>query len=170
MFWWYLGYTIGLWYFGCHACALGLSHRLTRLQAKIPKEYYCNTHIQCQLLTAKFPASNLTPTSYPSLFSFASKQKLIQLPSRSDLPMMTLPHPMIQSHSSLIEKLEYLFSGIEKFPMDSPPVNFGPPHLPDTLLITNKVVSPFESLLTNTPLGGMLTDDMGLGKNIQVLD
>ncbi|MBW0534749.1 hypothetical protein O181_074464 [Austropuccinia psidii MF-1] len=21
MFWWYLGYTIGLWYFGCHACA-----------------------------------------------------------------------------------------------------------------------------------------------------
>ncbi|MBW0472445.1 hypothetical protein O181_012160 [Austropuccinia psidii MF-1] len=29
MFWWYLGYTIGLWYFGCHACALALSHRLT---------------------------------------------------------------------------------------------------------------------------------------------
>ncbi|MBW0590703.1 hypothetical protein O181_130418 [Austropuccinia psidii MF-1] len=29
MFWWYLGYTIGLWYFGCHAYALVLSHRLT---------------------------------------------------------------------------------------------------------------------------------------------
>ncbi|MBW0566334.1 hypothetical protein O181_106049 [Austropuccinia psidii MF-1] len=29
MFWWYLGYTIGLWYFGCHVCALVLSHRLT---------------------------------------------------------------------------------------------------------------------------------------------
>ncbi|MBW0473099.1 hypothetical protein O181_012814 [Austropuccinia psidii MF-1] len=29
MFWWYFGYTIGLWYFGCHACALVLSHRLT---------------------------------------------------------------------------------------------------------------------------------------------
>ncbi|MBW0581865.1 hypothetical protein O181_121580 [Austropuccinia psidii MF-1] len=29
MFWWYLGCTIGLWYFGCHACALGSSHRLT---------------------------------------------------------------------------------------------------------------------------------------------
>ncbi|MBW0555098.1 hypothetical protein O181_094813 [Austropuccinia psidii MF-1] len=26
---WYLGYTIGVWYFGCHACALVLSHRLT---------------------------------------------------------------------------------------------------------------------------------------------
>ncbi|MBW0588411.1 hypothetical protein O181_128126 [Austropuccinia psidii MF-1] len=32
MFWWYLGYTIGLWYFGCHACALVLSHRLTLLE------------------------------------------------------------------------------------------------------------------------------------------
>ncbi|MBW0525941.1 hypothetical protein O181_065656 [Austropuccinia psidii MF-1] len=29
MFWWYLDYTIGLWYFGCHACALVLNHRLT---------------------------------------------------------------------------------------------------------------------------------------------
>ncbi|MBW0588393.1 hypothetical protein O181_128108, partial [Austropuccinia psidii MF-1] len=27
----YLGYTIGLWYFGCHACALVLSHRLTNI-------------------------------------------------------------------------------------------------------------------------------------------
>ncbi|MBW0508770.1 hypothetical protein O181_048485, partial [Austropuccinia psidii MF-1] len=31
MFWWYLGYTIGLWYFGCHVCALFLSHRLTQI-------------------------------------------------------------------------------------------------------------------------------------------
>ncbi|MBW0511002.1 hypothetical protein O181_050717 [Austropuccinia psidii MF-1] len=29
MFWWYLGYTIGLWYFGCHACALVWCHRPT---------------------------------------------------------------------------------------------------------------------------------------------
>ncbi|MBW0507671.1 hypothetical protein O181_047386 [Austropuccinia psidii MF-1] len=34
MFWWYLGYTIGLWYFGCHACALVLSHRLTTIVNK----------------------------------------------------------------------------------------------------------------------------------------
>ncbi|MBW0537986.1 hypothetical protein O181_077701 [Austropuccinia psidii MF-1] len=32
MSWWYLGYTIGLWYFGCHACALVWSHRLTALE------------------------------------------------------------------------------------------------------------------------------------------
>ncbi|MBW0576665.1 hypothetical protein O181_116380 [Austropuccinia psidii MF-1] len=31
MFLWFLGYTIGLWYFGCHDCALVLSHRLTRV-------------------------------------------------------------------------------------------------------------------------------------------
>ncbi|MBW0475545.1 hypothetical protein O181_015260 [Austropuccinia psidii MF-1] len=34
-------------------------------------------------------------------------------------------------------------------------------------IITNKFVSSFKSLLTNTPLGGLLADDMGLGKIIQ---
>ncbi|MBW0495214.1 hypothetical protein O181_034929 [Austropuccinia psidii MF-1] len=34
-------------------------------------------------------------------------------------------------------------------------------------IIKSKVVSSFKSLLTNTPLGGLLTDDMGLGKTIQ---
>ncbi|MBW0584626.1 hypothetical protein O181_124341 [Austropuccinia psidii MF-1] len=38
MLWWYLGYTIGLWYIGCHACALVLSHRLTDSVDKNPKE------------------------------------------------------------------------------------------------------------------------------------
>ncbi|MBW0530258.1 hypothetical protein O181_069973 [Austropuccinia psidii MF-1] len=36
-------------------------------------------------------------------------------------------------------------------------------------MITNKVVSSFESLSTNTPLGGLLADDMGLGKTIQAI-
>ncbi|MBW0569024.1 hypothetical protein O181_108739 [Austropuccinia psidii MF-1] len=36
MFWWYLGYTIDLWYFGCHACALVLSHRLTASTNQTP--------------------------------------------------------------------------------------------------------------------------------------
>ncbi|MBW0528693.1 hypothetical protein O181_068408 [Austropuccinia psidii MF-1] len=36
-------------------------------------------------------------------------------------------------------------------------------------IITDKVVSSFESLLTNTPLGGLLADDMGLGKPIQAI-
>ncbi|MBW0506207.1 hypothetical protein O181_045922 [Austropuccinia psidii MF-1] len=36
-------------------------------------------------------------------------------------------------------------------------------------IITNKVVSSFNSLSTNTPLGGLLADDMGLGKTIQAI-
>ncbi|MBW0501817.1 hypothetical protein O181_041532 [Austropuccinia psidii MF-1] len=36
-------------------------------------------------------------------------------------------------------------------------------------IITNKVVSSFDSLLTNTPLGGLFADDMGLGKTIQAI-
>ncbi|MBW0480131.1 hypothetical protein O181_019846 [Austropuccinia psidii MF-1] len=64
---------------------------------KIPKEYDCNTHSQGQLFTFTFPTSNLTPPSYPALFSLTSRQKLIQLSSGSDLPMMTPPHSMIQT-------------------------------------------------------------------------
>ncbi|MBW0536449.1 hypothetical protein O181_076164 [Austropuccinia psidii MF-1] len=41
MFWWYFGYTIDLWYFGCHACALVLSHRLTANGKHNPN---CTTH------------------------------------------------------------------------------------------------------------------------------
>ncbi|MBW0465625.1 hypothetical protein O181_005340 [Austropuccinia psidii MF-1] len=36
-------------------------------------------------------------------------------------------------------------------------------------IITDKVVSSFKSLLTNTPLGGLLADYMGLGKTIQAI-
>ncbi|MBW0497037.1 hypothetical protein O181_036752 [Austropuccinia psidii MF-1] len=35
---------------------------------KIPEEYDCNTHSQCQLFTPTFPTSNSTPPSYPALF------------------------------------------------------------------------------------------------------
>ncbi|MBW0475868.1 hypothetical protein O181_015583 [Austropuccinia psidii MF-1] len=37
MFWWYLGYTIDLWYFGGHACALVLNHRLTSSEVPISR-------------------------------------------------------------------------------------------------------------------------------------
>ncbi|MBW0537033.1 hypothetical protein O181_076748 [Austropuccinia psidii MF-1] len=36
-------------------------------------------------------------------------------------------------------------------------------------IIPNKVVSSFESLSTNTLLGGLLADDMGLSKTIQAI-
>ncbi|MBW0572169.1 hypothetical protein O181_111884 [Austropuccinia psidii MF-1] len=44
----------------------------------------------------------------------------------------------------------------------SPPgITFNAKHI-----ITDKVFSSFKSLLTNTPLGGLLADDMRLGKTI----
>ncbi|MBW0482285.1 hypothetical protein O181_022000 [Austropuccinia psidii MF-1] len=64
---------------------------------KMPKEYDCNTHSQCQVFTPTFPASNSMPASYPAVLSLTSKQKLIQLPSGSDLPMMTLANSIIQT-------------------------------------------------------------------------
>ncbi|MBW0508636.1 hypothetical protein O181_048351 [Austropuccinia psidii MF-1] len=36
-------------------------------------------------------------------------------------------------------------------------------------IITNKVISSFKSLLTNTPLEGLLAENMGLGKTIQAI-
>ncbi|MBW0469707.1 hypothetical protein O181_009422 [Austropuccinia psidii MF-1] len=36
-------------------------------------------------------------------------------------------------------------------------------------IIINKVISSFELFLTNTPLGGLLADNMGLGETIQAI-
>ncbi|MBW0549028.1 hypothetical protein O181_088743 [Austropuccinia psidii MF-1] len=63
----------------------------------MPKEYDCNTHSQCQIFTPTFRTLNSIPPSYPALFSLTSKQKLIQLLSESDLPIMTLPNSIIQT-------------------------------------------------------------------------
>ncbi|MBW0510039.1 hypothetical protein O181_049754 [Austropuccinia psidii MF-1] len=67
------------------------SFQTQNFKLEMPKEYDCNIHRQCQLFTPTFPASNMTPASYPAVLSLTSKQKLIQLPSGSDLPMMTPP-------------------------------------------------------------------------------
>ncbi|MBW0554830.1 hypothetical protein O181_094545 [Austropuccinia psidii MF-1] len=61
------------------------------LKLKMPKEYDCNTHSQCQIFTPTFPASNSMPPSYPALFSLTSKQIMIQSPSGSDLHMIQTP-------------------------------------------------------------------------------
>ncbi|MBW0567399.1 hypothetical protein O181_107114 [Austropuccinia psidii MF-1] len=58
------------------------------LKLKMPKEYDCNTHSQCQLFTPTFPTSNLTPASYPAVSSFTPKQKRIQLPSGPQDPLL----------------------------------------------------------------------------------
>ncbi|MBW0473955.1 hypothetical protein O181_013670 [Austropuccinia psidii MF-1] len=58
---------------------------------KMPKEYDCNSHSQCQLSTPTSPTSILTPPLYPAVFSFSFKQKLTQLPNGSDLPVINTP-------------------------------------------------------------------------------
>ncbi|MBW0553636.1 hypothetical protein O181_093351 [Austropuccinia psidii MF-1] len=63
---------------------------------QIPREYDGNSHSQCQLFTPTSPTSNSTPLLYPTVFSLSSKQKLIQLPSGSDLPMINMPSSLIK--------------------------------------------------------------------------
>ncbi|MBW0493357.1 hypothetical protein O181_033072 [Austropuccinia psidii MF-1] len=140
----------------------------------MPTEYDCNTHIQCQLFTPTFPASNSTPASYPAVLSLTSKQKLIQLPSGSELPMITPPHSMIQTLLLPHQKTGLAFFWDQEIPngqsahtlwaTSSTGSTFNSRHI-----ITNKVITALESLLTNTPLGGLLADDMGLGKTIQAI-
>ncbi|MBW0564337.1 hypothetical protein O181_104052 [Austropuccinia psidii MF-1] len=140
----------------------------------MPKEYDCNTHSQCKHFTPTSPASNSMPPSHPALFSLTSKQKLLQLPSGLDLPMMTPPNSIIQTPLLPHQKTRLAFLWDREIPngqsarnllATSPPRStFNARHI-----ITNKVISSFESLLTNTLLGGLLADDMGLGKIIQAI-
>ncbi|MBW0577210.1 hypothetical protein O181_116925 [Austropuccinia psidii MF-1] len=75
------------------------SYLKQEFKLKMPKEYDCDSHSQCQLFTLTTPTSILTQPLYPAVFSLSSKQELIQLPSGSDLPMINTP-------SSLIKKLD----------------------------------------------------------------
>ncbi|MBW0568424.1 hypothetical protein O181_108139 [Austropuccinia psidii MF-1] len=140
----------------------------------MPKEYDCNTHSQCHLFTPTFPTSNSIPPSYPALFSLTSKQKLIQLPIQSDLPMMTPPHSIIQTPLLPHQRTRLASLWDREIPNGQSARNLwanSPPRstCSSRHIITNKVVSSFESLSTNTPLGGLLADDMGLGKTIQAI-
>ncbi|MBW0593823.1 hypothetical protein O181_133538 [Austropuccinia psidii MF-1] len=140
----------------------------------MPREYDCNTHSQCQVFTPTFPASNLMAASYPAVLSLTSKQKLIQLPSGSDLPMMTPPHSIIQTPLLPHQKTRLAFLWDREITNGQPARNLWATSPPGSTfnsrhVITNRVFSSFESLSTNTPLGGPLADDMGLGKTIQAI-
>ncbi|MBW0525303.1 hypothetical protein O181_065018 [Austropuccinia psidii MF-1] len=88
--------------------------------------------------------------------------------------MMTLPHSIIKTPLLPHQKTRLAFLWDQEIPngqsacnlwATSPPVSpFNARHI-----ITNKVIRSFESLLTNTPLAGLLMDDMGLGKTIQAI-
>ncbi|MBW0517017.1 hypothetical protein O181_056732 [Austropuccinia psidii MF-1] len=114
------------------------------------------------------------PPSYPAIFSLTSKQKLMQLPSGSDLPMMTLPHSIIQTPLLPHQKTGLAFLWDQEIPNGQSARNLWGTSPPGSTfnarhIITDKVVRSFDSLSTNTPLGGLLADDMGLDKIIQAI-
>ncbi|MBW0522702.1 hypothetical protein O181_062417 [Austropuccinia psidii MF-1] len=143
------------------------SFRKQDFNLQMPNKYDCHSQRQCQIFTPTTPTSILTTPLYPAVFSLSSEQKLIQLPSESDLVIMTplLPH----------QKTGLAFLWDQEIPNGQfthnlwatlpPESSFNSRHI-----ITNKVISSFKSLSTNTPLGGLLPDDMGLSKTIQAIE
>ncbi|MBW0532918.1 hypothetical protein O181_072633 [Austropuccinia psidii MF-1] len=88
--------------------------------------------------------------------------------------MRTLPHSMIQTPLLPHQKTGLAFLWDKEIPNGQSACSLWATTPPGSTfnarhIITDKVVSPFESLLTNTPLGGLLADDMGLGKTIQAI-
>ncbi|MBW0547687.1 hypothetical protein O181_087402 [Austropuccinia psidii MF-1] len=121
------------------------SFRKQDFKLKIPKGYDCNSHSQFQLFTPTFHTSNLMPPSYPALFSLTSKEKLIQLPSRSDLPMIQtslLPHQKTGLAFLWDRKISNGQSAHSLWATSPPGSTFNA-----RLIIKNKVISSFESLL-----------------------
>ncbi|MBW0511083.1 hypothetical protein O181_050798 [Austropuccinia psidii MF-1] len=131
---------------------------------KLPKEYDCSSHSQCQLFTPTTPASNSAHPLYPAVFSLSSKKKLIQLASGSEFPMINTPLPHQKNVLAFLWDQENPNGqSIRNLWANEPPIStFNARHI-----ITNKVVSSFKSLLSNNPLGGLLLDDMELGKTIK---
>ncbi|MBW0513996.1 hypothetical protein O181_053711 [Austropuccinia psidii MF-1] len=131
------------------------------------KEYDCNTHSQFLLFNPTFPASISIPPSYPALFSLTSNQKVIQLPSGSDLPMIRtplLPHQKTALDFLCNQEIPNGQSAWNLWSTSPPGSTVNARHI-----ITKNVISSFKSLSTNTPLGGLLVDDMGLSKTIQAI-
>ncbi|MBW0590881.1 hypothetical protein O181_130596 [Austropuccinia psidii MF-1] len=113
------------------------SFQIQDFKLKIPKEYDCHTHTK----THKFT-------------------------SGSDLSMMTLPNCIIKAPLLPHKKsgLAYLWN--QEIPNGQSARNLWATSPPGSTfnarnIIKNKVVSLFESLSTNTPLGGLLAEDMG---------
>ncbi|MBW0527133.1 hypothetical protein O181_066848 [Austropuccinia psidii MF-1] len=91
------------------------------------------------------------PPSYPALSSLTSKQKLIQLPSGSDLPMMTLPHSITQTPLLPHQKIGLAFLWDREIPNGQSARNLWATSPPGSTfkaryILTNKVISSFESL------------------------
>ncbi|MBW0540006.1 hypothetical protein O181_079721 [Austropuccinia psidii MF-1] len=85
---------------------------------------------------------------------------------------MTPPHSIIQTSLLPHQKTGLAFLWDQEIPNGQSACNLWATSPPGSTfnsrhIITNKVISSFKSLLTKTPLVGLLADDMGLGKTIQ---
>ncbi|MBW0555601.1 hypothetical protein O181_095316 [Austropuccinia psidii MF-1] len=98
MFWWYLGYTIGLWYFGCHACALVLTHRLTLIT-------YDSSHKDSSGM--KCSASNALATAVNSV-SLVGGFKTPSLPSSIHIPSIIQSHSSLESRDEVFKEIKYV--------------------------------------------------------------
>ncbi|MBW0591329.1 hypothetical protein O181_131044 [Austropuccinia psidii MF-1] len=86
MFWWYFGYTIGLWYFGCHACALVWSHRLTEQNPPNPSQQDSPIPSLSHEQTPRQPTLGASGTQRPEeLFPESSQNKEPPMPCLSPL-------------------------------------------------------------------------------------
>ncbi|MBW0552080.1 hypothetical protein O181_091795 [Austropuccinia psidii MF-1] len=84
------------------------------------------------------------------------------------------PHSIIQTPLLPHQKTRLAFLWDQEIPNGQSACNLWATSPPGSTfnarhIITNKVVSTFESLSTNTPLRGLHADDMGLGKTIQAI-
>ncbi|MBW0484112.1 hypothetical protein O181_023827 [Austropuccinia psidii MF-1] len=73
------------------------SFRKQNFKLQMPNKYDCHSHSQFQLFNTTNPTSISANPLYPAVFSLSFNKKLIQLPSGSDLPMMTPPHSIIKT-------------------------------------------------------------------------
>ncbi|MBW0466826.1 hypothetical protein O181_006541 [Austropuccinia psidii MF-1] len=120
-------------------------------KVKVPKEYDCNSHSQCKCFTPISPASNSTLPLNPVVFSMSPKKKLIQLPSGSDLPMMFLPHCIIENTLLPHEKTGIAFLWHQQIPKGKSACNVWATSSPGSTfnarhIIINKVVSLVDCL------------------------
>ncbi|MBW0553406.1 hypothetical protein O181_093121 [Austropuccinia psidii MF-1] len=111
---------------------------------------------------------SLNSPLYPTVFSLSSNKKLIQLPSGSDLPMMTPLQSMINTPLLPHQKTGLIFLWDREIPNGQFTHNLWATSPPGSTF-NARHISSIELLSTNTPLGGLLTDDLGLVKTIQAI-
>ncbi|MBW0461526.1 hypothetical protein O181_001241 [Austropuccinia psidii MF-1] len=124
------------------------SFREQEFKIKLPTKYDGNSHSQFQPFNPTSSDSNSTPPLYLAVFSLSSKQKIMKLHSRSELPMMTLPHSMIKTHLLPHQKTIQAFLWEKEIPNEQSACNLWatlPPGstFKDRHIIKNKVVSSF---------------------------